>query len=70
VTEGDALAINAVAARWDGIERIEGDGTLAYCRWVSDALEQALGLRLERISPAEMSAVADDMAARLARLQG
>jgi hypothetical protein len=66
VTEDDAVAINAVAARWDGIERIEGDGTVRYCRWLSDALEQALGLRLERVAPSEMTAVADEIAARLA----
>ena len=65
--EADAIAVNAVAARWDGIERIEPDGAFVYCRWVSDALERTLGLRVERVEPAESDAIADDLAARLAR---
>ncbi len=65
--EADAIAVNAVAARWDGIERIEPDGTFVYCRWVSDALERTLGLRLERVEPGDSDAIADDLEARLAR---
>jgi hypothetical protein len=67
VTEADALAVNATAARWDGIERIEPDGSFVYCGWVSDALERTLGVRLERVEPAESDAIADDLAERLAR---
>ena len=66
--EADAIAVNAVAARWDGIERIEPDGAFVYCRWVSDALERTLGVRIERVEPAESDAIADDLEARLARV--
>jgi hypothetical protein len=64
--EADAIAVNAVAARWDGIERIEPDGAFVYCRWVSDALERTLGLRVERVEPGESDAIADELATRLA----
>jgi hypothetical protein len=66
LTEADAIAINSVAARWDGIERIEPDGAFVYTRWVSDELERTLGLRLERVEPADAAAIADDLMARLA----
>ena len=65
MTEADAIAVNAVAARWDGIERIEPDGAFVYSRWVSDELERTLGLRLERVEPAESDAIADELVARL-----
>lgn len=65
LSEQDAVAINAVAARWDGIELIAPDGTVTFSGWVSDALEQALGMRLERVALDEQAAVADELAARL-----
>jgi hypothetical protein len=67
VTEQDAIAINAVAARWDGIELIAPDGTLTFTAAVSDEIERALGLRVKRITLDEQPAVADELAARLSR---
>ena len=67
VTEEDAIAVNAVAARWDGIEAIAPDGTVSFCPWLSDALHAALGLRMEQVAPDEQDAVADELLARLAR---
>ena len=67
MTESDAVAINSVAARWDGIERIEADGSFVYTRWVSEELERTLGLRLERVEPGDCDAVADELMARLAQ---
>ena len=43
VLRGHAIAINAVAARWDGIERIDGDGTVTFTADVTDATERLLG---------------------------
>jgi hypothetical protein len=68
MTESEAIAVNTVAARWDGIERIERDGALVYCDWVTDAIECTLGLRLERVEPGDSDAIADDLEARLARV--
>ena len=30
VPEPEAIAINATAARWDGIEQIDGEGTMTF----------------------------------------
>jgi hypothetical protein len=66
--EDDAAAVNAVAARWDGIEHIDRDGTAHFTAAVADATEQVLGLRLEAVAVGDHPAVADELAARLARL--
>jgi hypothetical protein len=67
VSETDAIAINAVAARWDGIEHIAADGTLTFTPAASDEIERQLGLRLTRITLDEQQAAADELAARLGR---
>jgi hypothetical protein len=65
MTEADAVAVNAVAARWDGIERIAPDGAVTFTPEVGDATERLLGRRLEHMAPDEVDAIADDLAARL-----
>lgn len=65
ISEEDAIAVNAVAARWDGIERIAADGTIAFSPWLSDAVERSLGLRMEHVAPADQEPVADELLARL-----
>jgi hypothetical protein len=65
LSESDAQAVNAVAARWDGIERITEDGTAEFTAWATDSLRTALGIRLERVAVDEHAAVADELAARL-----
>lgn len=66
LTDSDACAVNSVAARWDGIEHIAHDGTLTFTQDVADATERVLGLRLETVTLDEQTAVADELAARLA----
>lgn len=53
--EAAAVALNERAARWDGIERIEPDGTIVFT-------EPYLGV--DRVAPAEVDAVADELEAR------
>ncbi len=65
VSETDAIAVNAVAARWDGIEQIASNGTLTYTTAASDAIERRLGLRLTSVTLSEQQPVADELAARL-----
>jgi len=65
VSEAEAIAVNAVAARWDGIERIAPDGTVTFTTDASNEIKRTLGLRLERITLDEHPAVADELAARL-----
>jgi hypothetical protein len=67
LAEEDAVAVNAVAGRWDGIEAIAPDGTVTFGAWLSDALHAALGLRLQRVAPSEQEAVAEELLARLER---
>lgn len=66
LTETDARAINAVAARWDGIEHIGHDGTVTFTPAVADATERLLGLRLGRLTLDDHAIVADELVARLA----
>jgi len=53
--EAAAVALNERAARWDGIDRIEADGTIVYT-------EPFLGY--DRVEPGEVDAVADELEAR------
>ena len=65
LTEIDARAINAVAARWDGIEHIAHDGTVTFTPALADATERILGLRLGRLTLDDHDAAADELMARL-----
>jgi len=67
LTKSDACAVNAVAARWDGIEHIGSDGTVTFTPAVADATHRLLGVRLERVTLDEHAEIADELAARLAR---
>lgn len=64
VTEEHALAVNATAARWDGIETITEAGAIIYTRECADAIEAELGVRIECIEPSDMDAAAAELAAR------
>ena len=64
VSEEHAIAVNATAARWDGIETIAADGSVTFTRECADAVEAALGWRLEHVGAGEIDAVADELAAR------
>jgi len=59
--EDEAVAINARAARWDGLERVEPDGTLVFTDAVAEATERRLGIRVDRVAPADNDAVADEL---------
>jgi hypothetical protein len=67
VTEADAIAVNAVAARWDGIEQITPDGTVTFTPVASDEIHRTLGIRLTHIELDQHAAIADELAAWLRR---
>lgn len=67
VSETDAVAVNAVAARWDGIEQIAPNGTVTYTTAAADEIERQLGLPLTSITLNEQQPVADELIARLLR---
>ena len=63
----EAIALNERAARFDGIERIEPDGTIVFTGEVVAGTERLLGVRLARVRPDEVDGVADELAARARR---
>ena len=63
----EAIALNERAARFDGIERVEPEGTIVFTGDLAAETERLLGLRLERVGPDEVDDVADELAARARR---
>jgi hypothetical protein len=61
IDEEQAVAINSRAARWDGLERVEPDGTLVFTDAVAEATEARLGVRVDRVAPGDTDAVADEL---------
>ena len=57
VDEAEAIAVNAEAARWDGIAAIESDGTIVYTSG-------------ERIAASDLDAAAESLRERQAALRG
>lgn len=66
MSEADAMAINARAARWDGIEAIAADGTVILTERAAAAIHGGLGLELRRIAPGDYEALATELRARVA----
>jgi hypothetical protein len=59
ITEADAIVLNARAATWDGVERVEGDGTIVLTQSAAEAARKAFGVDLERMAPGELEALAE-----------
>lgn len=66
IGEQQAIEVNSRAARWDGLERIEPDGTVVFTSDVAEAAEAILGMRLQRVAPGEQDLAADEMLRRVA----
>ena len=60
----EAIAINERSHRFDGIERIEEDGTVVFMEAAAGALRQDLGYACRRLSPADVDGRADELLAR------
>ena len=68
-----AIEINSRSHRFDGIERIEGDGTVVFTEKMRSSLNELIGFSLERMNPAEAEQHATELIARFhefAREQG
>lgn len=63
----EAVALNERAQRWDGVERIEPDGTVVICDEDAEVLRRALGYDGARVAPAGAAAQAEDLAERFRR---
>jgi hypothetical protein len=57
--EADAIALNARAASWDGVQGIEADGTVVLTERAAEAARAAFGVELGRMAPGELEALAE-----------
>lgn len=60
----EAIAINENSHRYDGIERIEEDGTVIFRAESADILREQLGFSCDRLKPAESQDRAKELIAR------
>lgn len=60
----EAIAINERSHCFDGVERIEPDGTVVFCPQDVEVLRQTLGYHCERLKPAESEDRALELMAR------
>jgi hypothetical protein len=67
LSEADAVALNAEAARWDGIEQIDGDGTVVLTEDAAAGAREALGVDLARMAPGDLDGLAAELRAALLR---
>jgi hypothetical protein len=64
LTLAEAIAINERSHRFDGIERIEADGSVVFCPEAADVLRVELGYDCDRLSPCESEERAKELIAR------
>jgi hypothetical protein len=60
----EAIDINERSHRFDGVERIESDGTVVFCPQDVEVLHETLGCDFERLKPAESEDRARELMAR------
>lgn len=66
----EAVAINERSHRFDGIERIEADGTAVFCPTAVDVLHHTLGYSCDRLPPTSAEARAKELMARFREYAG
>ena len=64
LTLEEAIAINERSHRFDGIERIEADGTVVFCPEAADVLRAELGYDCDRLASDEFEERAKELIAR------
>ncbi|MGH9433512.1 MAG: hypothetical protein ACRD3T_18430, partial [Terriglobia bacterium] len=64
VSQAEAIAINERSHVFDGIERIEPDGSAVFCVEDGAILRHALGYDCDRLAPAEAESRAQELIAR------
>jgi hypothetical protein len=62
----EAVRLNERSHRFDGIERIEEDGTVSFTERVREAMTGALGFDCPRLSPGEAAARGAELSERFA----
>jgi hypothetical protein len=61
----EAILLNETSHRWEGIERIEADGTAVFCPEDAAVLRDTLGYDVQRLRPEEADERAEELMARL-----
>ena len=64
LTLAEAIDINQRSHRFDGIERIEEDGTVVFCAQAADVLRAELGYDCTRLAPDDSEGRAKELIAR------
>ncbi len=64
LTLEQAIEINERSHRFDGIERIEADGSVVFCPESAELFRQVLGYDCRRLSPGDVDERADELIAR------
>lgn len=64
LTATEAIGINERSHRFDGIERIEPDGTVAFCQEDVELMRRTLGYDCDRLPPAEAEPRAQELIER------
>jgi len=70
LTLAEAIAINERSHRFDGIERIETDGTVIFCPESANVLRIELGYDCDRLAPDESEERAKELIARFREYAG
>jgi hypothetical protein len=70
LTLEQAVDINTRSHRFDGIERIEEDGTAVFCQESADTLRAVLGYSCDRLAPADAGGRAAELMARFREFAG
>lgn len=70
LTIEEAMAINERSHRFDGIERIEADGTVVFCHECAEVLRDALGYNCRSLSPQDAEERAKELIARFREYAG
>jgi sugar phosphate isomerase/epimerase len=60
----EAITINERSHRFDGIERIEDDGTVVYCPASVEIMQTTLGYNCPRLRPADAEERATELMSR------
>jgi hypothetical protein len=61
LSEAEAIEINVAAARWDGLEAVEPDGTAVLTPEAASRTAELIGLELARMAPDELDGLADEL---------
>jgi hypothetical protein len=59
IGEADAVEVNRRAARWDGVEGVEPDGTIVLTAEAAEAARAAFGVDLGRMAPDALEALGE-----------